>query len=81
VIDNGPGIHPDEQERIFQKFHQLKGSRDEKPRGSGLGLTICDRIIKHHNGRIWVESKPGAGARFIFELALAEPRDGAEHSS
>lgn len=81
VIDNGPGIHPDEQERIFQKFHQLKGSRDEKPRGSGLGLTICDRIIKHHNGRIWVESKPGAGARFIFELAFAEPGSGAEHSS
>lgn len=70
VIDNGPGIHPDEQERIFEKFHQLKGSRDEKPRGSGLGLTICHRIIEHHGGRIWVESTPGQGARFIFELGL-----------
>ncbi|MBC8317327.1 MAG: histidine kinase [Desulfobulbaceae bacterium] len=72
VVDNGPGIHPDEQERIFEKFHQLKGLRDEKPRGSGLGLTICHRIIKHHGGHIWVESKPGAGSKFIFELALAE---------
>lgn len=80
VIDNGPGIHPDEQERIFEKFHQLKGLRDEKPRGSGLGLTICDRIIKHHNGRIWVESKPGAGARFIFELALAQVAGSTEPS-
>ncbi len=72
VIDNGPGVHPDEQKRIFERFHQLKGSRDEKPKGSGLGLTICHRIIEHHGGRIWVESKPGEGAQFIFELALAE---------
>jgi Na+/proline symporter/nitrogen-specific signal transduction histidine kinase len=72
VIDNGPGIHPDEQEMIFEKFHQLKGRHDEKPRGSGLGLTISQRIIAHHHGRIWVESAPGAGARFIFELPLAK---------
>ena len=71
VSDNGPGIPVEEQERIFEKFHQLKGLRDEKPRGSGLGLTICHRIILHHGGRIWVESTPGAGAKFIFELALA----------
>jgi len=70
VQDNGPGIHPDEQELIFEKFHQLKGLHDEKPRGSGLGLTISHRIIKHHGGHIWVESKPGEGAKFIFELAL-----------
>jgi Na+/proline symporter/nitrogen-specific signal transduction histidine kinase len=73
VIDNGPGIHPEEQKRIFEKFHQLKGLRDEKPSGSGLGLTICNRIIEHHGGHIWVESIPGAGAKFIFELALVKP--------
>jgi Na+/proline symporter/signal transduction histidine kinase len=72
VIDNGPGIPVDEQEMIFEKFHQLKGRRDEKPRGSGLGLTISQRIIAHHHGRIWVESAPGAGARFIFEVPLAK---------
>lgn len=72
VQDNGPGIHPDEQELIFEKFHQLKGLHDEKPRGSGLGLTISHRIIKHHGGHIWVESKPGAGAKFIFELARTD---------
>jgi signal transduction histidine kinase len=71
VADNGPGIDTDEQERIFDKFHQLKGLHGEKPRGSGLGLTICHRIISHHQGRIWIESSPGAGATFIFELALA----------
>jgi Na+/proline symporter/nitrogen-specific signal transduction histidine kinase len=74
VEDNGPGIDPKEQDRIFDKFHQLKGLHGEKPKGSGLGLTICHRIIKHHGGHIWVESKPGAGATLIFELALAEPR-------
>ena len=72
VADNGPGIHPDEQQRIFEKFHQLKGLHDEKPRGSGLGLTISHRIIKHHGGNIWVESKPGAGATFIFDLLLTK---------
>ena len=72
VADNGPGIAADEQKRIFEKFHQLKGSRDEKPSGSGLGLTICHRIINYHGGHIWVESKAGTGAKFIFELPLAE---------
>jgi Na+/proline symporter/signal transduction histidine kinase len=71
VFDNGPGIDPDEQLMIFEKFHQLKGIHDEKPRGSGLGLTICHRIVRHYGGRIWVESRPGAGANFIFELPLA----------
>jgi Na+/proline symporter/signal transduction histidine kinase len=72
VVDNGPGIPADEQSRVFEKFHQLKGLRDEKPSGSGLGLTICHRIIKHHEGHIWVESKSEAGAKFIFELPYAE---------
>jgi Na+/proline symporter/nitrogen-specific signal transduction histidine kinase len=71
VIDNGPGIHPDEQERVFEKFHQLKGLRNEKPKGSGLGLTISHRIIKHLGGHIWVESEPGVGSKFVFELAQA----------
>ncbi|MDW7773543.1 MAG: sensor histidine kinase [Desulfobulbaceae bacterium] len=73
VEDNGPGIHIDEQERIFDKFHQLKGLHDEKPQGSGLGLTISHRIIRHHGGSIWVESQPGEGAKFIFELARTDP--------
>jgi len=81
VEDNGPGIPADEQDRIFEKFHQLKGLRDEKPGGSGLGLTICHRIIKHHGGHIWVESKPEAGAKFIFKLPFAETCISKEQSS
>lgn len=75
VTDNGPGIQVEQQERIFERFHQLKGPRDEKPKGSGLGLTICHRIIEHHGGKIWVESTPGEGASFIFELKLSEAAD------
>ena len=70
IADNGPGIPPEEQTQIFEKFHQLKGLYNEKPGGSGLGLTICQRIVEHLGGRIWVESRPGEGARFIVALAL-----------
>ena len=68
VADNGPGIHLDEQEKIFEKFKQITDLRNGKPKGTGLGLAICRRIIEYHNGSIWVESVPGQGAKFIFSL-------------
>ena len=68
VADNGPGIHPDEQGKIFEKFKQITDLRNGKPTGTGLGLAICRRIIEYHNGSIWVESTPGEGAKFIFAL-------------
>lgn len=70
VADNGPGIPPAEQDKIFEKFKQLRNLQDGKPTGSGLGLAICQRIIEYHNGRIWVESAPDAGAKFIFTLPI-----------
>lgn len=72
VSDTGPGIPAHEQERVFDVFHQAGGSgpADDKPRGAGLGLAICRDIIKHYNGTIWVESEPGQGATFIFELPV-----------
>lgn len=73
ISDNGPGIPPDQQVQIFEKFHQLHGLYNEKPGGSGLGLAICKGIIEHLGGRIWVESTPGAGATFIVALALCPP--------
>jgi Na+/proline symporter/nitrogen-specific signal transduction histidine kinase len=68
VTDNGTGIHPDEQDRIFEKFLQLSDQHDGKPMGTGLGLAICKRIIEHHGGRIWVESSMGSGSTFAFSL-------------
>jgi Na+/proline symporter/nitrogen-specific signal transduction histidine kinase len=75
VTDNGPGVEKSERNRIFDKFHQVRDeSGENKPGGSGLGLAICHRIIEHHRGRIWVESRSGHGATFIFIL----PRDNSQ---
>jgi Na+/proline symporter/nitrogen-specific signal transduction histidine kinase len=71
VSDNGPGISPDEQGQIFDKFHQIRDKYEGKPMGSGLGLAICQRIVENLGGRIWVVSAEGEGATFIFTLPLA----------
>ncbi|MEZ5582985.1 MAG: ATP-binding protein [Candidatus Competibacteraceae bacterium] len=68
VQDNGPGIPTDQQGLIFEKFHQVSDQLAGKPKGTGLGLAISERIMEHHNGRIWVESEPGNGATFKVEL-------------
>jgi Na+/proline symporter/nitrogen-specific signal transduction histidine kinase len=72
VSDNGPGVSLAEKDRIFDKFHQIRAKEESKPRGSGLGLTICRSIIERHGGRIWVESEEGEGATFIFSLPLMD---------
>ena len=68
VIDNGPGIAPDQHKLIFEKFHQVNDSHAGKPKGTGLGLPISQKIVEHHGGRIWVESAVGQGSTFIVEL-------------
>jgi Na+/proline symporter/signal transduction histidine kinase len=67
VSDNGPGIAVADQAHIFEKFRQGSGGA-EKPVGTGLGLPISRTIVEHLGGRIWVESRPGNGATFTFEL-------------
>ena len=68
VDDNGPGIPPDEHIRIFNKFTRLKSREGSK--GLGLGLAYCRLAVEAHGGRIWVESEPGKGARFIFTVPI-----------
>jgi len=70
VVDNGPGIAPDAQGEIFERFRQASGSGG-KPMGTGLGLPISRQIIEHFGGRLWVESEPGKGAAFLFALPLS----------
>jgi PAS domain S-box-containing protein len=68
VKDTGPGIPASEHERIFDKFTRL--SNPENAKGLGLGLAYCRLAVLGHGGRIWVESEPGQGARFLFTLPV-----------
>ncbi|MBN1873788.1 MAG: cyclic nucleotide-binding domain-containing protein [Anaerolineae bacterium] len=69
ITDSGPGIPPEERERIFDKFTQIDDEQHKAQRGTGLGLTFCRMAIEAHGGRIWVESGPnGIGSSFHFSL-------------
>ncbi|MDX2244178.1 MAG: histidine kinase [Leptolyngbyaceae cyanobacterium bins.302] len=68
VCDNGPGIPTENQERIFEEHYRLK--RDEDKDGYGIGLSLCQRIIRAHYGRIWVDSTANQGSCFHFTLPV-----------
>jgi signal transduction histidine kinase len=71
VADNGPGIPPEEQKMVFEKFYRGKTSANQVP-GTGLGLAISRSVVEKHGGKIWVESKVGKGSRFCFALPVAK---------
>jgi len=69
VEDRGPGVPPDQRERIFEPFYRLPGA-SEREGGVGLGLSLVKTIVERHGGQIRCESREGGGARFVVELPL-----------
>lgn len=71
VTDYGMGIGPEDQKKIFERFFRV-GEIQERFPGMGIGLYICDQIIKNHGGSLWVDSEKGKGSTFSFTLPLNE---------
>ena len=71
VADNGPGLPPGAEDRIFEKFYRASPKADSG-RGSGLGLAICRAIAQIHGGNIVAANRPGGGAEFVLRLPLAK---------
>ena len=77
VEDDGPGISPEERERVFARFVQGAGDRP----GSGLGLAFCKLVVEQHGGQIWVESVASGGTRVCFALPVSPTISAPVHHS
>jgi signal transduction histidine kinase len=78
VTDDGPGIGPEDHERIFEEFQQTEVGSAQRE-GTGLGLALSKRLVELHGGRIWVESEEGHGSRFVFTLPIEEASGNGAH--
>jgi signal transduction histidine kinase len=71
VVDTGIGIEPEQVSELFEPFHQLDGSSTRRYGGTGIGLALAYKIVEAHRSVIRVESRPGKGSTFRFNLSLA----------
>jgi len=71
VLDEGPGLPPDDAAKIFDRFYRVDAARTRSKGGAGLGLSIVKAIVEAHDGTVLLESAPGHGARFIVDLPEA----------
>jgi two-component system, OmpR family, phosphate regulon sensor histidine kinase PhoR len=72
VMDDGPGIPPEAQERVFERFYRVDRARAREQGGTGLGLAIVKHIVQSHGGKVWVKSELGQGTAFFFALPAAD---------
>ena len=69
VLDDGPGIEPDEAERLFDLFYRSPTTADDDGR-AGIGLFVCARLVRAMGGRVWARPLPAGGAEFGFALRV-----------
>ncbi len=72
--DNGPGIPPEDRERVFERFYQVEKSFCGQVPGAGLGLTMVKQTVEAHGGKVWVESQVGQGATLFVKLPTSPPK-------
>ena len=75
VRDQGSGLSPGEQAKLFTPFWRLEEARPDRTRGAGLGLVVCRVLVQAHGGEIWVESRKGKGSTFFFTLPYKKEAD------
>jgi signal transduction histidine kinase len=75
VSDTGPGVPPDDREKIFAKFYRVAEVNGLNSKGTGLGLAISKALVELHGGKIWVESEVDSGSTFYFTLPLSTPQN------
>jgi signal transduction histidine kinase len=71
VTDDGPGVPPDQAERIFERFARLDAARSAADGGTGLGLAIAREIVERHRGTLVLDTAHRGGARFVLRLPTA----------
>jgi len=81
VADNGIGISPEQQTRLFKAYSQADGGTTRKFGGTGLGLAISKRIVELMQGKIWIESELDKGAKFIFTIKVKKVEQSATQSA
>jgi PAS domain S-box-containing protein len=81
IQDQGPGISPDHEEKVFDRFYRIEDARIRNTGGIGLGLPISRALIEAHGGRLWLKSETGQGSRFYFTLPIVQLDDNAPAST
>ena len=78
VTDQGEGLSPEDQERVFERFYRVDSARSRHTGGTGLGLSIVKHVISNHGGEVTLWSQPGQGSTFTIRLPEMEGQDDAD---